>query len=392
MHEQLNSSPLLTPYRSANLNLPNRIAMAPMSRARGDLNGMPHPQTGAYYAQRASAGLIVTEGLWINDDARSGPWIPAMATREHADAWKNVTTTVHAAGGRIFAQLWHVGRLSHPSLHPSGEAPLAPSAVRAPGLTHLEHGKAPFVTPRAMTHADIARTVADYAASARLAIDAGFDGVEIHGANGYLISQFLSDNANLRTDGYGGSAAGRIRFAVEVTEAVADAVGADRVGLRISPGNPENGLVQADPGATARPLVDAVDRLGLAYLHVSEKTAYPALAELRPRWHGTLIGNYDPAEPTTKEQGERMLAEGLADVVSFGRLFIANPDLPLRFATGAPLAPVDGPTVYIGGTRGYVDYPAHTATGQLWAHAEERVGVLEGKGPSEKDGRTPTTG
>ncbi|HEY1177773.1 MAG TPA: alkene reductase, partial [Phytomonospora sp.] len=349
---------LLAPYRAPALDLPNRIAMAPMSRARGSLTGAPHPQTGLYYGQRASAGLIITEGLWPNWHGRGGPWIPGMATREQSEAWKPVTDTVHEAGGRIFAQLWHVGRLSHPTLHPDGDTPLAPSAVAAPGLTHLEHGKGAFVTPRAMTRADIDRTIADYAASARLAIAAGFDGVEIHGANGYLIAQFMSDNANLRTDGYGGDAHGRIRLAVEITEAVADAVGAGRVGLRVSPGNPENGLHQADPAATARPLVDAVDRLGLAYLHVSEKGAYPALTDLRPRWHGTLIGNYDPAEATTRAQGERMLADGLADIVSYGRLFIANPDLPRRFATGAPLAPVDESTVYMGGTRGYTDYPA----------------------------------
>ncbi|MEV0645899.1 alkene reductase [Phytomonospora sp. NPDC050363] len=372
MYEQIIPSPLLTPYRSAHLNLPNRVAMAPMSRARGDLAGLPHALTGAYYAQRAGAGLIVTEGLWPNWHGRGGPWIPGMASREHSEAWKPVTTAVHAAGGRVFAQLWHVGRLSHPTLNPDADAPLAPSAVAAPGQTHLEHGKAPFVTPRAMTLADIDRTIADYAASAKLAVDAGFDGVEIHGANGYLISQFLSDNANLRADGYGGDATGRIRLAVEITEAVADAVGAGRVGLRLSPGNPENGLVQADPAATARPLVDTVDRLGLAYLHISEKSAYPALADLRPRWNGTLIGNYDPAEATTREQGERMIAEGLADVVAFGRLFIANPDLPLRFATGAALAPVDEPSVYIGGARGYADYPAEAA---MRLHAGESARV-----------------
>ncbi|GAB3423191.1 alkene reductase [Flindersiella endophytica] len=348
-------TPLLQPYESKHLRLPNRIAMAPMTRGRADdETGVPHPMAATYYAQRATAGLIITEGVWPVFLGKGGPGIPGLATAEQVGGWQTVTDAVHAMGGRIFAQLWHVGRISHPRTL-DGAVPLAPSAVRPAGLVHIAGGKAEYVTPRAMTTQQIGETIEGFARAARNAIDAGFDGVELHGANGYLIHQFLADNTNLRSDSYGGSVPNRTRFALETVDAVAAEVGAGRVAIRLAPGNPENDLVEARPADVYRPLVEELDRRELAYLHVSEKGSYRALEDLRPRWSGTLIGNYDPPQPTDRALGESLLSRGLADVVSFGRLFIANPDLPARFATGAPLKIAPESVHYVGGVHGYVD-------------------------------------
>lgn len=338
--------------------------MAPMTRGRADaVTGVPHPLAPVYYARRASAGLIVTEGVWPTPIGRGEEGVPGIVTEPQIAAWRKVTTAVHAAGGRIFAQLWHVGRLSHPDVMPGGVLPVAPSAVRAPGMTHVPTGKAEFVTPRQLTVSEIQSTVEEFAVAARNAIDSGFDGVELHGANGYLIHQFIADNTNLRTDGYGGSLAGRLRFPLEVVHSVADAVGADRVGLRVSPGNPENDLVEVDPATTYRTLLEALGGLDLAYLHIVDSHAngespYPALADLRPHWDGTLIGNVGAGEPTTQEEGERLLADRLVDVVAFGRLFLGNPDLPVRFATGAPLSHIASEHHYGYGLDGYVEESA----------------------------------
>ncbi|GAA1693438.1 alkene reductase [Fodinicola feengrottensis] len=348
------TNPLLRPYDSAALHLPNRIVMAPMTRGRADAAGVPHPLAAAYYAQRASAGLIVTEGIWPISTGIGGPGLPGLATAAQVAGWRTVTTAVHAAGGRIFAQLWHVGRVSHPSVQPGRAAPLAPSAVRPPGQLHVPGGKADYVTPRAMALAEIAETVRSYADAARNALAAGFDGVEVHAANGYLLQQFLGDNTNLRSDAY---ADGR-RFVIEVVDAVTGAIGAARVGLRLSPGNTENDVHESDPGALYAPLVSTLDSRGLAYLHLSEKGRYPAITELRQVWSGTLIGNYDPPEPTNPATGELLLASGAADLVAFGRLFLANPDLPIRIAVGAPLAEAAEATHYTPGPSGYADYPA----------------------------------
>ncbi|MFI0464960.1 alkene reductase [Saccharopolyspora sp. 5N102] len=351
------TGPLLQPYRGARLSLPNRIAMAPMTRGRADdRSGVPAAITGDYYAQRTAAGLIVSEGIWPNRLGKGGPGIPGLVTDEQVAGWRHVTDAVHAADGRIFAQLWHVGRMSHPRT--LGELPVAPSARAVSGTIFTADGLLDHVTPRAMTTAEVDATIRDFGAAARNAIRAGFDGVELHGANGYLIQQFLAENTNVRGDGYGGSRSGRLRLAVEAVEAVAAEVGADRVGLRISPDNPENDIAEQDPQGTYRALVDAVEPLGLAYLHIVERGNYPALADLRPRWPGTLIANFNGPEPTTRQAGERVLRSGLADVMSYGRLFISNPDLPVRFAGGHPLAPVDGDRIYGGGERGYIDYPA----------------------------------
>ncbi|TYK50495.1 alkene reductase [Actinomadura decatromicini] len=354
------TSPLLLPYDGPRLTLRNRIAMAPMTRNRADdATGVPSPLTAEYYAQRATAGLIVSEGIWPDALGKGEPGVPGLVTDAQVAAWREVTGAVHAEGGTIFAQLWHVGRMSHPLTLPGGATPVAPSAVRIESETiRTTEGKVPHVTPRALTTAEVEAVVAAFAAAARNAVRAGFDGVEVHGANGYLIQQFLAENTNRRTDAYGGSLAGRLRLAVDVVEAVAAAVGPERVGLRVSPDNPENEIAEVDPQGTYRALVAALDPLGLAYLHVIERGEYGALADLRPRWSGTLIGNFNGAAPTTQRAGEQVLDAGLADVFSFGRLFISNPDLPARFASGAPLNDYDTALVHAAGREGYVDYPA----------------------------------
>ncbi|TMQ91811.1 alkene reductase [Actinomadura soli] len=355
------TSPLLLPYEGPHLTLRNRIAMAPMTRNRADdATGVPNPLTAEYYAQRATAGLIVTEGIWPGVLGKGEPCVPGLTTGAQVAGWRAVTEAVHAAGGTIFAQLWHVGRMSHPLTLPGRATPVAPSAVRIESeKIRTEEGRVPHVTPRPLTTAEVEATVADFATAARNAVEAGFDGVEVHGANGYLIQQFLAENTNRRTDRFGGSRDGRLRFALDVVNAVAAEVGPGRVGLRISPDNPENEIAEQDPKGTYRALVDALDPLGLAYLHIIERGAYEALADLRPRWSGTLIGNFNGPEPTSQRAGEEAVAAGLADVFSFGRLFISNPDLPARFATGAPLTPHIRHLVYGGGAEGYTDYPPH---------------------------------
>jgi N-ethylmaleimide reductase len=355
----MTDSPLLRPYEHDRLTLPNRVAMAPLTRGRADdRTGVPSALAAEYYRQRAGAGLIVTEGIWPNRMGKGGPGIPGLVTEEQVAGWRAVTGDVHEAGGRIFAQLWHVGRMTHPA-NLDGDTPVAPSAVAGEHVRiHTPRGSVPPVAPRALTAEEIAGTIADHVTAARNAVRAGFDGVEIHGANGYLVQQFLAENTNRRTDLYGGSRNGRLRFAAEVVEAVAEAVGAGRVGLRLSPDNPENEIAEEDPQGTYRALVDALEPLGLAYLHVIERGAYPALADLRPRWSGPLIANFNGPEPTTRQAGEQVLRAGLADIVSYGRLFIANPDLPARFAAGAPLNTPVAERFYGGGHRGYTDYPA----------------------------------
>ncbi|MBW8481785.1 oxidoreductase [Actinomadura parmotrematis] len=353
---------LLDPYTGPHLRLPNRVAMAPVTRGRADdATGVPHPAARDYYAQRASAGLIVTEGIWPHRLGKGEPGVPGLVTAEQAAGWRAVTGAVHAAGGRIFAQLWHVGRMSHP-LVLDGAAPVAPSAVRIEGeYLHTAAGRRDHVTPRALETAEVEELVGAFAAAARAAVGAGFDGVEVHGANGYLIQQFLGTNTNRRTDRY----AEPTLFAREVVRAVAAAVGPERTALRISPGSTDHAIDEADPRTVYRALLADLDPLGLAYLHIVERGAYCALADLRPRWSGTLIGNLDGPEPTTREAAERAVQAGLADVFSFGRLFIANPDLPARFAAGAPLNPLRPTLIYGGGHEGYTDYPplptpAHT--------------------------------
>ncbi|MFC7327081.1 alkene reductase [Marinactinospora rubrisoli] len=356
----MSHSALLTPYRLGPLSLPNRMVMAPMSRHRATEDGTPLPVVADHYAQRAGAGLIITEGIWPSRPGQSDWRLPGLETPGHVRGWRAVTDAVHAAGGRIFAQLMHGGRKGHPLARLLGDVPAGPSAVLVPGRVHVRDGrKADPVLPRAMTRAEIGQAVRDFAAAARNAMAAGFDGVELHGANSYLIHQFLADNTNLRADEYGaGSLENRLRFAIEVVTEVARAVGPERTALRLSPGNPQFHMVETDPGPVYRALVDELDGLGLAYLHLTDNDDYPALDDLRPRWHGTLVANVgENRDRTTKEAGEAVLASGRADLVSYGRAFIANPDLPTRFALGAPLNDHDPSHLYTHGAAGYTDYP-----------------------------------
>lgn len=352
---------LLTDYQSRHLHLPNRVVMAPMTRLRSHREGSPTADVVTYYRQRAEAGLIVTEGMWPHPSGQSGAWVPGLSTAAHVDAWRRVTEGVHAAGGRIFAQLMHGGRMGHPLARIDGALPAGPSAVPTGDTVHLfDGGKAPAPTPRALTRDEIVRTVEYYADAAANALAAGFDGVEIHGANSYLVHQFLADNTNLRTDDYGGSIVNRMRFALEVTDAVAAVTGSHRVGIRLSPGNSQFGMYEADPAPLYRALVAELDRRDLAYLHLTDNDRYPALTDLRPRWGGTLIANVgENREPTDPAAAESQLAAGVADLVSFGRAFIANPDLVRRIERGHPLAPVRAEDLYGRNAVGYTDYPAH---------------------------------
>ncbi|TLF60636.1 alkene reductase [Nocardia cyriacigeorgica] len=355
---------LLTESRDRNLTLPNRVVMSPMTRLRSLPDGSPTSDVIDYYTQRATAGLIITEGIWPHSSGQSEAWVPGLQTPAHVAAWRRVTDSVHEAGGRIFAQLMHGGRKGHPLARIDGTLPAGPSAVRDEDHVHLLDGsKAGPIMPAAMTGAEIAAAIDHFAAAAANAIDAGFDGVEIHAANSYLVHQFLADNTNLRDDEYGGSIRNRMRFALEVTDAVIAAVGAHRTAIRISPGNPQFGMVEADPAPLYRPLVAELDRRGLAYLHLIDNDDYPALSDLRPLWHGTLIANVgENREQTTAAAAERALEETGADLVSFGRAFISNPDLVERIARDLPLSPIRDSHLYGRTAEGYSDYPSWDAS------------------------------
>ncbi|MEU3355114.1 alkene reductase [Streptomyces sp. NPDC037389] len=344
------------------LQLPNRLVMAPLTRNRAGADGVPGALMATYYAQRASAGLIIAEGTTPNAVGRTYPNIPAIHSEAHVAGWRRVTDAVHSAGGRMFLQLQHGGRVGHPLN--SGLMPLAPSPVPLPETIHTPDGRRPSVVPREMTVQDIRSTVADFAQAARNAVAAGFAGVEVHAANGQLLHQFMARNTNHRTDAYGGPAANRVRFAVEVTRAVADAIGPDRVGLRISPANTVNGIEEGDTERLYPTLIDALSDAGLAYLHIEFADPADALfATLRDAWPGTLMANPDLGWPSPlpadggQAAGERLLAAG-ADLISLGRGFIANPDLVARLRTGAPLNPVrEKYTMYVGGATGYTATP-----------------------------------
>lgn len=365
-------STLIDQVTVGRLRLANRLAMAPMTRSRATTDGQVSLLTARYYAQRASAGLIVSEGIWPSTIGQGSIDTPGLVTAAHVAAWRPVTAAVQRAGGRIFAQLWHSGRVSHQSLYADGGWPVAPSAVACPGQTLTVSGeRLDHPVPRPLSRTEITETIADFTAAARNALAAGFDGVELHGANGYLIHQFLADNTNLRTDGYGGSDTGRIRFAVEVTEAVAEAIGADRVGLRLSPGNPYQGIVEADPIARYTQLVEALPP-DLAYVHLMEVGNRPVTTALRTAWPGVLMLN--PHSGTTPPfAGMHASVEAaidaltVADVVSLGGLWLANPDLPTRIAAGGPYLEPDPATFYGGDHQGYTDYPTLTPEQQVAA-------------------------
>ena len=350
---------LFSSYPLGGLTLPNRVVMAPMTRVRAAADGLATPSMAAYYAQRATAGLIVSEGVQPSLLGQSNPGTPGLHTDEQVAAWRPVTAAVHANGGRIFAQIMHGGRVSHPDT--TGLQPVGPSAVPAVGDVFTPAGPQPAPTPRALDTGEVPEQARSYAEAARRAVDAGFDGVELHGANGYLISQFLSSNANLRTDGYGGSIAHRIRFAVEAAAATVEAVGAARTGIRLSPGGTFWGVEETDVPELYTALLSELARLELGYVHLEGTADEEVLVALRRAWPGTLIVN--PVLPMGPKQTDRDAAEhwlGLgADLISFGRAFLSNPDLVERLRGGLPIAPVDEATYYQGGDAGYLTYSAH---------------------------------
>ncbi len=328
--------------------------MSPMTRSRVPNAGVPTESNALYYRQRAGAGLIVTEGTQPSATGQGYPFTPGLHTDAQVAGWRLVTDAVHAAGGHIFAQVMHAGRISHPSLQPNGVLPVAPSAVKPAGQVYTSNGPVDFEVPRALEADELKGIVAEFVDAATRAMEAGFDGVELHGANGYLLTQFLSTNTNLRTDEYGGSPEKRIRFVVEVVKAVAAAIGADRVGLRVSPGGTASDINDDEVHSTYPALARALDPLGLAYLHVAEPQGFSAVDLLRPIWTGALIA----AGGFNKESAVAAISGKRADLVAFGHDFIANPDLPRRFAEGLPLETGDRSTWYSGDERGYTDYPA----------------------------------
>ncbi len=355
------SSPLFESFMLGDIPLRNRIVMAPLTRSRSSDDGVPPAFAADYYAQRASAGLIVSEATNISAQARGYALTPGIWTPAQVEAWQPVTRAVHAEGGKIVLQLWHTGRISHPDLH-DGALPVAPSAIKPSGQAFTNKGLQDHVTPRALETDEIPAIVEDYRRAARCAQEAGFDGVEVHSANNYLLEQFVRDSTNKRTDRYGGSLENRLRFPLDVVRAVTEVWGGKRVGIRISPGTtaPGGTPLDSDPMATYSAYLDALNEFGLMYVHDIEGVTqmsrdpngidYPAL---RRRFHGAYVANND----YTRELANKTIAAGDADLVSFGRPFIANPDLVERLRTGAPLADAPKQYWYGGGAIGYSDWP-----------------------------------
>ena len=335
--------------------------MAPLTRNRAHDDGTPAEMAETYYSQRASAGLIITEATQISAMGKGYIKTPGIYARKHVDAWKDITGAVHADGGRIFVQLWHVGRISHTSLLPEGRKPVSSTDKAADASTYTENGFEPVSKPDALTEEGIRETIADYIAAAKAAKEAGFDGIEVHAANGYLLEQFLMDGVNDRTDAYGGSVENRMRILNEVLDAVSDVWPAERIGVRLSPLGQFNDVSDSDPATHYGYIVEQLDKRGLGYLHMVEEAPgaetdvaqAEIMKRLRTRWSGFYIvnGGYDG------DTAARAVAEGHADAVAFGRLFIANPDLPRRLRQNAPLNEGDSSTFYGGGAEGYIDYP-----------------------------------
>ncbi|MBO9499256.1 MAG: alkene reductase [Novosphingobium sp.] len=351
---------LLRPIRIGGLELPNRIAMSPMTRGRTP-GGSPNALNATYYSQRASAGLVFAESTAVSAQGVGFTNTPGIFTGDHAAGWKGVTDAVHARGGKMVLQLWHSGRNSHSSLLPDGAIPIGPSAVPVEGRVWTHLGRLPIEVPRAIGLAEIPGLIEEHRQAAILAMQAGFDAVEIHAGNAYLIDQFLRDSSNRRTDRYGGSPLNRMRFLLEVVDAVADVWGTDRVGVRISPTNPSIfGIVDSDPEGLFFRVAEELDAKKIAFLDVVEGatagTPDPSpfdFRELRSRFSGVYIANNN----YTFETGNQAIAEGHADMVAFGRPYIANPDLVERFASSAPLTPLREETLHLPGEEGYTDYP-----------------------------------
>jgi N-ethylmaleimide reductase len=364
---------LFEPYKLGALTLPHRIVMAPLTRSRARQPGnIPTTLNACYYAQRASAALIISEATQVSMQGQGYAWTPGIHSREQVDGWRRVTDAVHEAGGRIFLQLWHVGRISHPSLQPDKMLPVAPSAVTPAGNAFIENERgegefAPFVRPRALQIEEMPYLVRQYARAARNALAAKFDGVEVHGANGYLIDQFISSGTNHRTDAYGGTVEHRARLLMEVVEIACEIWGPDRVGVRLSPLGKLNDIADAEPEATFGAIAQALNEFHFAYLHLvnpavgaiekgdpPDARAERMLTIIREKYRGTLIvaGGFD------RDTAEAWLEQGKADLIAFGRKFIANPDLPDRLRARKPLNADDPSTYYGGGEKGYTDYPS----------------------------------
>jgi N-ethylmaleimide reductase len=359
---------LFQPLQLGSISLKNRIVMAPMTRARASQPGnVPHNMMAEYYAQRATAGLIVTEGTQISALGQGYAWTPGIYTSEQINGWQKVTEAVHHKGGVIFAQLWHVGRVSHPD-NIGGEQPISSSAIKAENVKVFidngtdENGFVDVVEPRAMTTADIKQVVEEYRQAALNAIEAGFDGIELHSANGYLINQFIDSEANNRTDQYGGSIENRLRFLGDVVGAMVDAIGAERVGVRLAPFTSLNGTVDATPIETYTAAAVLLNTYKIAYLHIAEvdwddapDTPQAFKHAVREAYQGVLIyaGRYHA------EKAEKAITEGVADMIAFGRSFVANPDLPNRIKEGYPLASPVPDTLFGGAQKGLTDYPEY---------------------------------
>jgi N-ethylmaleimide reductase len=360
------NAPLFTSFALGSLKLPNRFVMSPLTRGRAQPDGTPVELMAQYYVQRASAGLIVTEATAISRQGAGWLGAPGIYTDAHVAGWKSVTDAVHKAGSRIFLQLWHTGRVSHPDFL-EGEPPVAPSAIAAKGTTKTPKGKRDYVTPRELKLPEIAATIADYGAATKRAKAAGFDGVELHGANGYLVDQFLRDVSNRRTDAYGGSIANRVRFLDEAIAAIVAAWSPDRVGVHLSPVGTYNDMKDSSPRELFVAAAEALARRKIAYLHVVEglpgtfmHVDHPERISpfMRKAFRGAFIvnGGYDA------KAANAAIQSGETDLVSFGTAFLANPDFPERVRRGAPLNAPDPSTFYTPGAKGYVDYPALNAT------------------------------
>ncbi len=347
---------LLKPIQVGDTAAANRIFMAPLTRSRADADGTPSPLAAQYYAQRAGAGVIITEATAISQQA-NGAYLntPGIYTDNHQLKWAEVAAAVHDAGGTIFVQLWHVGRMGHPEI--SGVESVAPSAIAADTTTHTHSGKQSLPAPRALEESEIRQIVDQFRAAARRAVDAGADGVEIHGANGYLLHQFLSDVVNQRTDTYGGSPENRARLTAEVVEAVSAEIGAGRVGLRISPGNTAGDIQENDKVSAYEALLNRIDSLGLAYLHFLINPADAAFGALRTLWSGPVVLNTGREVDTSFCQFEELADWGVISAAAVGRAFLANPDLIERLKEGAELNEPDVTTFYAPGPAGYTDYP-----------------------------------
>jgi N-ethylmaleimide reductase len=369
MNPAMNDTRLLfEPYSAGSLTFSNRVVLAPLTRNRAGAGQVPSEFAATYYGQRASAGLLVSEATQVSRQGQGYQDTPGIYSQAQIDGWRKVTEAVRAKGGRIFVQLWHVGRVSHVDLQEGGAVPVAPSAIRAETKTFVNNRFVDVSEPRALEIDELPGIVNDFRQAAANAIAAGFDGVEIHGANGYLLDQFAKDGANVRTDAYGGSIENRARLLLEVTAAVAAEVGAERTGVRISPVSPAGGISSSDPQAQFDHIVEQLDALGIGYLHVVEgATGGPRdvapfdFDALRRRFRNTYIANngYD------LQLASARLAQGKADLIAFGRPFIANPDLVERLKAGAPLAAFNPATLYGGGAKGYVDYPSLAEAGAL---------------------------